>query len=118
MYAAPVPSRIARVAAPCVIVLGCALAAWAASRFRVAPLPLTLSLIGTGALLVLCGAGIARRARAGWSFAVAVLAVLTIAGLLALPGIVRAGAPPVVAGLALAAVVGVLILLISGRAEL
>jgi hypothetical protein len=113
-----VVSRFARVAAPSVIVLGCALAAWAASRGHVAPLPLTISLCATGALLALCGVGIARRARAAWAFAIAVLAVLTLAGLLALPGIVRAGAPPLVAGVALAAVVGVLFLLINGRAEL
>jgi hypothetical protein len=100
------------------MLVGAALAVWAVSRWAVAPLPLTLTLVGAGALLVILGVGIQRRARAAWAFAVSVLGVLAAAGAFAVPGIVRAGVPPVFVGLALAGVVGVLFLLVGGRDQL
>jgi hypothetical protein len=100
------------------MVVGAALAAWAASRWSAAPLPLTLTLVGTGTLLVILGLGLRSKLRAAWSFSVSVLGVLAAAGLLATPGVVRAGVPPVAVGLSLAAVAGLLFLLISGRDQL
>jgi hypothetical protein len=100
------------------MLLGAALGAWAGSRAAVAPLALTLALVGFGALLVVLGVGVQRGSRVAWSFTVAVLGVMTVAGLLAAPGIVRAGAPAAAAGLALAAVVGLLFLLVGGRDQI
>ncbi len=100
------------------MLLGAAIAVWSLARWSAAPLALSLTLLGTGVLLIVLGVGIQRRARVAWAFAVSVLGVLAVAGLLAVPGIVRAGAPPAVAGLALAAVVGLLFLLVGGREQL
>jgi hypothetical protein len=110
-----VSSPVTHAAALATALVGVGIMAWAGWRFGSAPLPLSLTLVGTGVLLVVLGLGIRRGLRAAWAFAVSVLGVVGAAGLLAMPGIVRAGAPPVVAGLALAVVVGVLFLVISAR---
>lgn len=79
------------------------------------PTALLLTLVLGGTLLVGLGLGMARRARAAWSFTVAILGVLAAAGLLAIPALVRGGIPAVAAGFALALVFGLLGALIVGR---
>ena len=95
--------------------LGLVLAIWALLRGASLPLALVITLVATGAALVAVGVGLARRARVAWSFALAILGVLTVAGLLAMPAIVRSGFPPILAGLVLAVLVGLGATLIMGR---
>lgn len=116
-YTPRVSSRIARVTAPSVIALGSIIAATAIVRARAAPLPLTLTLVGVGLLLGVLGIGIWRRARTAWAFTVALLGVLVVAGLLALPALVNGGVPSAAAGVTLALVGGTLIFLAMGHEE-
>ena len=98
-------SGLVRVSAATTLVLGLGLAAWA----------LLVTLVLTGATLAVIAVGLARRARLAWSYALAILGVLTVAGLLATPAIVRSGFPPIFAGLVLAVLVGLLATLVMGR---
>ena len=97
------------------LVLGLGLAGWSVVRAATLPLALIITLVATGATLVALGVGLARRARVAWAFALAVLGVLTVTGLLAMPAIVRSGFPPILAGVVLAVLVGLGASLIMGR---
>jgi hypothetical protein len=103
------------VSAATTLVLGLGLAGWSVSRSATLPLALVITLVVTGAALAALGVGLARRARVAWSFTLAILGVRTIPGLLAMPAIVRSGFPPILAGLVLAALVGLGATLIMGR---
>jgi len=108
-------SGLVRLSAATTLVLGLGLAGWAVPRAGSLPLALVITLVATGATLVALGVGLARRARVAWSFALAIVGVLTVAGLLAMPAIVRSGFPPILAGLVLAVLVGLGATLIMGR---
>lgn len=97
------------------LLLGLALAGWSVFRAAALPLALVITLVVTGAALVAVGVGLARRARVAWSFALAILGVLTVTGLLAMPAIVRSGFPPILAGVVMAVLVGLGATLIMGR---
>ncbi len=97
------------------LLLGLGLAAWALLRSAGLPLALVITLVATGATLTVLAVGLARRARLAWSYALAILGVLTVAGLLATPAIVRSGFPPIFAGVVLAVLVGLLATLVMGR---
>jgi lysylphosphatidylglycerol synthetase-like protein (DUF2156 family) len=79
------------------------------------PPPLVLTLVGCAILLIVLGVGLLRRSRIAWAFAVAVLAVLLVAGLLSVPAVVRSGFSRIAAGLLLAVIVGLLGSLIMNR---
>jgi len=108
-------SGLVRLSAATTLVLGLALGSWAVLRAGALPLALVITLVATGATLVALGLGLARRARVAWSFTLAILGVLALAGLLAMPAIVRSGFPPIVAGLVLAVLFGLGATLIMGR---
>jgi lysylphosphatidylglycerol synthetase-like protein (DUF2156 family) len=112
-------SGLVRACAATTCVLGIGLGgfgAWYGVRSNL-PLPLLLTFILSGVLLVAIGVGLARRSRAAWSFAVAILGVLAVAGLLGVPALVRSGISAVAAGIALALVLGLLGALVAGRGE-
>jgi hypothetical protein len=108
-------SGLVRASAATTLILGLALIGWSLWRGTAFPLALVITLVTTGVVLVVLGVGLARRARAAWSFTLAIIGVLTTSGLLAMPAIVRSGFPPILAGLVLAALVGLGATLIMGR---
>jgi hypothetical protein len=110
-------SGLVRACAAVTCILGLGLGGfgvWSGARGTF-PMALVIALILCGALLVGLGIGLNRRARAAWSFTVAILGVLAVTGLMAIPALVRGGLPTVVAGFILAGVFGLLGSLIVGR---
>jgi hypothetical protein len=95
--------------------VGLGLAAWTLRSVTALPIPLICALLGAAALEVGLGIGLLRRARAAWSFAVSLTAVLTLALVLALPAIHKSGASLVLGVAAALLVVTQLVLLILAR---
>jgi hypothetical protein len=108
-------SSLVRACGITTLLLGFGLAAWSLWRAAVLPLPLVVALILTGVVLAALGVGVGRAARAAWAFALAILGVLGLAGVLAVPAIVRSGFPAPLAGLVLALIAGLFGALIMGR---
>ncbi len=98
------------------MLLGGAIGGYVLSGKLSQPLALALTLVGAAILFIVLGIGLFRRSRVAWSFTIAALAVLLVAGLLAAPAIVRSGFSSIGAGIVLAAIVGLLGALIMNRA--
>ena len=97
-----------------VVSAGLLVAAFAVGRLRAlppTPLPLLVTLFTVALLFVVLGLGVWRRARAAWSYAVALTGVTAFVVLLGTPALLRSGIP-IWAALAAVAFSGIVVALL------
>jgi hypothetical protein len=99
------------------VAIGIGLGAWAVSAAAALPLALLIAFLGTAALEIALGAGLLRRARGAWSFALSLTGVMAVTLVLALPAIHRSGVSPVLGAVAAALCGAQLMLLVMARRE-